>query len=147
MPFSIRPLHRLPLAYFSGLASLITLLVLSSGPAYAEWVLIGPVYSDGGYDVNIDPGTIRRKGDLVKMWILYDYKTIQTVENSSYLSSRVQKQFDCAEERARSLAIEWFSGNMGNGNAVWSNYDEGKWQPVAPGSVGHGLWIVACNKQ
>jgi hypothetical protein len=36
MPFSIRPLRHLPLTYLLGFGSLITLLVLSSGPAYAE---------------------------------------------------------------------------------------------------------------
>jgi hypothetical protein len=57
MPFSIRsyrrfPVHcavtyhagpflKLPLAYLLGLGSLITLLLLSSGSAYAEWLSIG----------------------------------------------------------------------------------------------------------
>jgi hypothetical protein len=40
MPFSIRPFPvsflKLPLAYISGFWLLITLLVLSSGPTYAE---------------------------------------------------------------------------------------------------------------
>lgn len=38
MPFSIRPCPRFTLAYCSGFWSLILLLVLSRGPAYAEWV-------------------------------------------------------------------------------------------------------------
>ena len=38
MPFLIRPYRRVPLAYFSGFWLLIMLLVLSSRPAYAEWV-------------------------------------------------------------------------------------------------------------
>jgi hypothetical protein len=58
MPFSIRPyrrfpvqcavtynagpFHKLPLAYFSGFWLLITLLVLSSSLAFAEWVKHGP---------------------------------------------------------------------------------------------------------
>ena len=40
MPFLIRPFCRLPFTYFLGLMSLITLLFLSSGPAYAEWVVV-----------------------------------------------------------------------------------------------------------
>jgi hypothetical protein len=73
MPFSIRPFHRLPLAYWSGFWSLTILLLLSSGPVYAEWVSIGD--TDSGMMVYVDPDTIRRKGDLVKMWLLLDYKT------------------------------------------------------------------------
>jgi hypothetical protein len=73
MPVSIR--HKLPLACLLVFWLLITLLVLNSSPAYAEWVWISFTKSEGGYDVYADPDTIRRKGDLVKMWVLYDYKT------------------------------------------------------------------------
>jgi hypothetical protein len=56
---------------------LMILLVLSSGPAYAEWVETGHHESDDSV-VYADPDTIRRKGDRVKMWELDDFKTIQT---------------------------------------------------------------------
>jgi hypothetical protein len=146
MPFAIRPHRRflahcsvicnigpfitLPLAYVLGFGALITLLVLTSGPAYAEWVAIGYSESLGGYTVYVDPDTIRRNGDLVKVWALTDYTTIQTVADTSFLSSKAQNEFDCAEERQRELAVTWFSGNMGNGNGVWNNSDENKWRPV-----------------
>ena len=124
---------------------LITLLVLSSEPAYAEWVAIGYSESLGGYTVHVDPDTIRRNGDLVKVWALTDYTTIQTVGDSSFLSSKAQNEFDCAEERQHELAVTWFSGNMGNGNGVWNNSDETNWRPVAPGSVGEGVWKFVCG--
>jgi len=126
---------------------LITLLVLSSGPAYAEWVAINGSRNTGGYTRYADLDTIRRDGDLVKMWVLYDYKTTQTVVEGSYLSSRGQKQFDCGGERHQRLVAAGFSGNMGTGNIVWSEDNEGKWQPVAPGSVGQLEWKLACRKQ
>ena len=40
MPFSIRSYHRLPPASILGFWLLLTLVLLSSGPAYAEWVKI-----------------------------------------------------------------------------------------------------------
>src|SRR5438552_1007922 len=92
---------------------LIMLLLLSSGPAYAEWVEVSDSNTLGGYVVYADPGTIRRKGALVKMWNLYDYKTVQTVADSAYLSARTQIEYDCTKERSRLLALTWFSGNMG----------------------------------
>ena|SRR2546430_7958131 len=88
------PFLKLPLAYFSGFWLLITLLVLSSAPAYAEWVAVGT--TDDGMTTYADPDTISRKGDLVKMWALYDFKTIHTVEGKSYLSYKVQRR---SEER------------------------------------------------
>ncbi|MBU6482081.1 MAG: hypothetical protein KGS09_16215 [Nitrospirae bacterium] len=126
---------------------LIILLLLSSGPAYAEWVLVEKnnelvevmaVYAD--------PDTIRRKGDLVKMWTLHDFKTIQTSPSSSYLSTKVQRQFDCTKQRTRLLAFTEFSGNMGTGTVAFSDSpDEDSWIPVEPGSINHALWEVACS--
>ena len=153
MPFTIRPFLRflvnrflaMPLAYVLGFETLIAFPVLSSIPAYAEWVAIGYSESLGGYTVYVDPTTIRRKGDLVKVWALTDYTTMQTVADTSFLSSKAQNEFDCAEERQHELSVTWFSGNMGNGNGVWNNSDETKWRPVAPGSVGQGVWKFACS--
>ncbi len=139
------PFLRLPLACVFGFGALITLLVLSSVPANAEWVAIGYSESLGGYTVYIDPDTIRRNGDLVKVWALTDYITLRTVADISFLSSKAYNEFDCAEERQRDLAVTWFSGNMGNGNGVWNNSDETTWRPVAPGSVGQGVWEFACG--
>ena len=143
MPFLI-PFHRLPLASILGFWLLLTLLLLSNGPAYGEWVAIGSSESLGGYTVYVNADTIRRNGDLVKVWSLTDYTTIQTVAGRSFLSSKVQNEFDCADERQRERAVTWFSGNMGNGNGVWTSFDETPWRPVAPGSVGQGVWDFAC---
>lgn len=119
-------------------------LLLSSVPAYAEWVLIGTA---NGLTTYFDPATIRRKGDLVKMWELWDFKIKETKGGKSFLSAKYQLEFDCAEERTRELAHLWFSGNMGKGNVVTSESNEGKWTPVSPDSVGETHWKVACSKQ
>ena len=125
---------------------LITLLVLNSSPAYAEWVEIGG-NDQIGMTTYAAPGTIRRKGDLVKMWQLNDFKTLQTVEDNSFLSTKKQREFNCAEERTRILAVTQFSGNMGNGKVVWGNSNEQKWEPVVPESISQTLWEFACAKK
>jgi hypothetical protein len=124
---------------------LITLLVLSSGPAYAEWVKIGT--TDDGMTIYVDPDTIRQTGALVKMWYLYDYESTQTVADSSYLSTKAQDEFDCAGELHRTLAFTFFSGKMGSGQADYSNSEEHKWEPVAPRSVDQAVWKIACDKK
>jgi surface-adhesin protein E len=145
MPSHIRLFLTLPLALWF----LITLLVLSTAPAYAEWVDVSSGESYGGFTMYTDPNTIRRKGELVKMWQLHDYKTVQTEASHSFLSLKAQSEFDCAEERVRLLAVTGFSGNMGKGNVVWSRqFDaEGGWHPVAPESLGQSVWKLACGKQ
>ena len=126
---------------------LITLLLLSSGPAYAEWVSVSSSEDLDGYAAYLDPDTIRRKGHLVKVWGLYDFKTIQTVAGNSHLSVKIQHEYDCIEERSRSLASTFFSGSMGMGNVVRTDSYESKWEPVTPESIDQDLLKVACGKK
>jgi len=128
---------------------LITLLLLISSPAYAGWVRIDKTdidKTDDGMTTYVDPDTIRRKGNLVKIWELFDFKTIQTSQGN-LLSRKSQDEYDCAEERRRTLAFMDFSGNMGSGRVVDRNVDEGKWEPIAPDSVGQVLWKLVCGKK
>jgi hypothetical protein len=147
MPFSIRPFRHLPLSYFWGFWSLLILLLLGSGLAYAEWVSISLTKMEGGYDVYADPDTIRRNGNLLKMWILYDYKTLQLATGVAHLSDSIQLEANCTEKLQRSLAYRWWSGNMGNGNVAFSYSAEGNWIPIRPGTVGHTVWSFVCSKK
>jgi hypothetical protein len=125
---------------------LITLLLLSSAPAYAEWVQVSDT-DEAGKTVYVDPATIRRNRNLVTMWQFYDYKTVQTVAGIGFLTVKEQWEFDCAEERSRVLALKEFSGNMGSGTVVYTNSQVGKWLPVMPGSMSQTVWKVACDKK
>jgi hypothetical protein len=127
---------------------LIMFLVLSSGPAYAEWVAVeNNSLLPGLQTVYVDPDTIRLKEDVVTMWSLNDYKATQTMGSTSYLSYKVQTEYDCAEERIRKLTSTFFSGNMGSGVVVYSISNEGKWLLVEPGSLAQSEWEVACDKE
>jgi hypothetical protein len=97
--------------------------------------------------IYVDPDTIRRKGNMVKMWRLSDFKTIQPGAGTPFLSSKSQSECDCVEERSRMLAFTWFFGNMGSGKVVYANSDEGKWEPVEPESIAEAMWKVACAKK
>ena len=162
MPFSIRPYRRfpvqcpvtynagpfikLPLAYFCGFWSLITLVLLSSGPVSAEWVSVS-VLDQAGVTIYADSDTIRRKGDRVQLWELIDYRTKQTVAGTSHLSAKLQREYDCIGEVHRTLVLEEWSGNMGTGTVLRSNSNTQKWEPVDPGSIAKRLWRIACDKK
>ena len=124
---------------------LITFLVLSGGPAYGEWVAIGS--TDDGMTAYADPDTIRRKEETVKMWILFDFKTTQTVAGHLMLSIKGQEEYDCDGKRRRVLTFSEFSGNMGGGQEVNSTSGEGTWVPVVPEGVVQTLWSFACSKK
>jgi hypothetical protein len=124
---------------------MVPLLLLSSGPAYAEWIWIDN--DKPGMTIYVNPDTIQRKGDLVKLWELFDFKTAEHVADTSHLSFKMHSEYDCIEGRKRGLAMTSFSGNMGRGKVVHSYSPEHKWEPVPPGSVNHDLWKFACGKK
>jgi hypothetical protein len=145
MSFSIRLHRRLSFTYFPGFMSVITLLFLSSRPAYAEWMSLGA--SDSGTTVYADSATMRREGDLVKMLVLFDFKTKQTKADVSYLSAKAQMEYDCAEQRFEGHAVLYYSGNMGNGQLLDRSSGKGRRLRVSPGSLDHDLWKLACDKK
>ena len=145
MPFSIRPACRLPLAYVLGFVAAITLLV-SSVPAYAEWVEVGG-NEEAGVTVYADPDTISRKENLAKMWALFDSKTTQNIGVGLFMSHKDQREYDCTIERYRLLTFMQFSGNMESGTVGYSSSGDGRWIPVQPGSLDQSLWKLACDKK
>ena len=129
----------------------LVLLVLSGsvGLAQAEWIEITRSSSDQ-VTIYADPTTYRfdKKSGLVKMWVLFDYKTRHRVSEAEpwYLSVRRQEQYDCKEERMRSLAWTFFSDNMADGKVIRSHSTtEEVWIPVAPDSIAKDLWKLACG--
>ncbi len=150
MPFSIRPSRRFPLAYFSSFWLLIVFPMLSSGPAYAEWVVVEKDYLMPGLQtVYVDPNTIHREGNLVTMRQLIDFKWMQggVRTPTRFMSTETTKQFDCAAKRVRLLAFTEFSRLMGTGIRNDGLVDKGNWIPVEPESISQALREVACGKK
>ena len=143
---STGPRLKLPLPYCSVFWLLGTFLVLNSGPAYAEWVSVSAV-DQAGVTIFVDLATIHRKGDRVTMLELIDYRTIQTVAGTAFLSARVQREYDCAGDRHRTLAMTKLSGNMATGRVILTTSEVQKWEPADPGSIGKRLWRIACDKK
>lgn len=162
MPFTTYPYRRFPVpcsaayntglffkphqVYVLGVWLMIMLLVLSSGPVYAAWMLTSGD-DEAGMTVYVDSDTIRRNGNLAKMWQLFDYKTVQRVAGDSLLSMKRFNEYDCAEARTRTLGYTWFSGHMGSGNVVYSTSEVQQWEQVAPRSINQTLWKEACGKK
>jgi hypothetical protein len=124
---------------------LIALLVLNSGPASAEWVSIGS--SAGEETVYVDPETVRRRGELVEVWVLFDHKLAKQLSGtkSYYLSSRDLQEYNCKKERYRFLDTTWFSDNMGKGASIKES-GESAWRPIPPNSVGRALMELVCKQ-
>ena len=143
--YSAALFRRLPLIYRMGFGMLGILLVNSSS-AHAEWVAVSAIDNEG-VTIYVDPATSQRKGDRVTMSELIDYETIQTEKGASFLSARLQREYDCAGDLHRTLTLTQLSGNMGTGKVILITSDTQKWEPVDPGSVAKRLWRFACDKK
>ena len=127
---------------------LLLLAMVSSGAA-AEWVAMGSADSgDTYFDIYVDP-TIHKSGNMVQMWVMFDFKTVQVDEyGRQYLSDKAQHQYDCKDERSRTLYFTLHSGNMGHGNVVYlGDGIRNNWIPISSDSISEGNWKIACGKQ
>lgn len=97
--------------------------------------------------VYVDPETVSRNGELVRVWVLDDLKTAHTRGFSKYLSVRAQEEHDCAKERFRLVAIEQFSGNMGAGDVIYKKSGESGWAPIPRGTLAQAVWKFVCGKK
>lgn len=125
---------------------LIALLLISAN-AFAEWTLIESASSEDGFDVYVNTESKRRDGDKVKMWSMYDYKKVK-VDVKSYLASVSHVEYDCKEETLRLLDLFWYTGNMGQGQPVFSNTNIKK-DPISiiPETIHESLFNIACDKK
>jgi len=124
-------------------AILAILLAVASSSAAAEWV---EVDSDETLTFYINPTTIRRDGNLVRMWELLEYKTARMRDKVKYMSSKAESEYDCKAEQLRTLSLSLHSGNMAGGGAVYSTDDPDNWRPVPRGGGIEVLWKIACGK-
>ena len=123
---------------------LMMLLAVVSSSAMAEWVKVG-VSTDKNTTIYADPTTIRKNGDKVKMWALWDHLTAKVVNSKPHMSTRVQKEFNCKEETDRQIYATTFSGNMLEGNTIAMQGGR-NWEPIALRTFGETLWKFACGK-
>ena len=117
---------------------------LVSHNAAAEWVKVG---GNERLTFYVDPSTIRKAGNMVKMWSLSDYITANvTAFGKPHLSEMLQLEYDCKEEQSRVLALTFHSENMAKGEITYKESSPRTWEPVPPGSGVATMWKIACAK-
>ena len=139
-----------PSVYLICFWPLITVLFLSNVPAYAEWVAVEKDnLLPGLQTLYVEPGSIRREGNLATVWQLLDFKWMQGSARgpTRFSSTKTHKQFDCAERRVRLLAFTEFSLQMGIGIRNDGYVDKENWLAVEPESINYALWEIVCGKK
>ena len=124
---------------------LILLLLMVSTSVFAEWTRVTES-ADGDMTTYIDYGTIKKKGHKVKVWNLFDYKTVRIgAANERYLSSVTRFEYDCKKEMVRQLDVHWYSRQGEIVRSITNIKDET--ESVMPGSMIETLFKIACSKK
>jgi len=77
-------------------AILIMLLAVVSSSVMAEWVEVG---SNERFIAYAESATIQKTDNIVRMWVLIDYKTAQTNASKPYMSKLGIRKYDCKEKQ------------------------------------------------
>jgi hypothetical protein len=95
----------------------------------------------------VNPSTIHKDGNKVKMWYMKDFKSMQEEAADRFMSITFQGEYDCKETRSRILAFTWYKENKGEGNVVYTETAPAEWNPVFPGSVEETVFKYACERK
>jgi hypothetical protein len=119
---------------------LIVLALLITGTASADWVFVGEGQDATYY---IDPDTIRRSGNLRKVWTLYDYKQRKLGD----LSAKSRREFDCEQERYRLLSVSFHTEKMGRGAITnTESYASSSWNDIPPKTFDEHFLKAVCAR-
>jgi len=119
----------------------------NAATAAAKWEDFGSHTLHGGVDIYFDRVTMRRSGDLVKVWEMLDFKTAQVMGDTRVLSLQSHFEYDCKGARRRLLSSAGFSGHMGKTLIAETGNNPGAWQPAPPGTYPGELRKIACAKK
>ncbi len=116
-------------------------LLLVTGSAWAEWVSVGESESLRRY---IDTETIRKDGNLRRVWSIDNYKNL---DKDRVASLRTRTEYDCQQERWRGLFMTAHLEPMAGGITLYETSGESlKWFDLPPGSMGETVLKIVCAK-
>jgi hypothetical protein len=119
------------------------LLILGSNSAWAEW---SELWRDNEYTILADLDNLVKTETTVKMLVLRDFNTVRTIAGDKNLSSTTQIEYDCAREKYRTLASNFYEGSNAKGKLNYSDNEIEEWNTVAPYSNDQTLMNIACSK-
>ena len=118
---------------------LLCLMMLASS-AWAEWVLYGETNTATLY---FDPATIRKDGNMRRVWQLHDLKTLN---EEGVMSRRFRSEYDCKNESWRIISRSNHSERMATGETLYSNSSAGDWSDIPPNTISATILNIICTK-
>jgi len=116
--------------------------MLVANPAWAEWIKVVENQKIGiSFYLNL--ATIRKDGNSRKIWEIQD---LQQPNKKGYMSLMQRLEYDCKEERFRTLFISSHTGSMGTGEILLSGSITGEWVDISPDSYSEIVLKMVCAK-
>lgn len=117
-------------------------LLSSSILAHAQWAYFNET-EDRRITFYIDHSSIKRSGNISKMWTMQDYANVQ---KQGQRSIKFLLEFDCKKDVSRGSAFLSYSKQMGSGEVIHQDYTIDPWRPYTPDSVNASLAKIACTR-
>jgi hypothetical protein len=119
---------------------LYLLIAVMAAPAWAEWVAVSESNDLVAY---IEPSSIRRNGNLRKVWQVQDLK--QRDEHGA-MSRRLLVEYDCKDERFRVLSTSTHAEPMAAGKALVLVDIPSAWSAFAPDTPAEDTLEIICTR-
>lgn len=126
------------------LGKALLLLVLSSGPAWSDWLKVASTEQDDFY---LSDEQSKKYGANITVWVLRNHLTARFGKQGAYLSSKDQLEIDCQQRRIRLLYSSDHPKAMGEGQFIDSNHGPMSWNAVDPRSTLNRVVSFACARR
>src|SRR5512140_741159 len=119
---------------------LAIVLMLTAVPGWARWVA---VTESGSTTYYIDPGHIKKEGDLRRLFLLEERNRPGA---GGEMSRKSQVEFDCRNGTARTRSVSAYTGGMGGGEVLYNNRGNDKPHVVQADSVEGSVLNRVCSQ-
>ena len=121
---------------------LLIILIFASSSVFAEWIELGSTETKTLY---FKSDSIRKKKNLVKVWILHNYSN---AKEDGTKSEKDLIEINCSEEEMRLLSTISYNQQFGKGTHLGHNYiSHSSFSPIVPESAGSHILQKICNKK
>ncbi len=124
------------------------LLLVVCSQAWADMHFIGKNKEFGMF---VDPSTVERNGDSVKLWVIGDYQEAQSKRFPPplfwvrYLSVKELKEFDCTKALHRTIRTKIFSEKLAKGDLLYTFDAAATMAPVSNAPLDVAQFKYACE--
>lgn len=124
---------------------LIFLLGMPASAAEHDWTLL-QTGEEKVVSILVDYATLKRDGDVIRVWAMLNFANAQTLKNGSkYLSSLMHVDIDCNKELHRVGYTHVAEKANGQGKVLMMSEGSTKWSPVVPESMSSNVFAAVCK--